>query len=143
MKNPLLNKIIKNIKIADDKKALLFILEDSELIARCDGDCCSDTWIESVELPALGFPALVTATKDLDINKTEKLEYGEIEYYGFKISTDKGEIVIDYRNESNGYYGGSLWWPNEKDDTSYNYYYGGVHGQNKSTEKWVELNKKG
>lgn len=32
---------------------------------------------------------------------------------GFKVTTDKGVIVIDYRNASNGYYGGSLSWPGE------------------------------
>lgn len=31
-----------------------------------------------------------------------------IAYYGMKITTEKGRCVIDYRNSSNGYYGGSL-----------------------------------
>jgi hypothetical protein len=40
--------------------------------------------------------------------------------------------VIDYRNESNGYYGGELCWPDD-------HFYGGVHGQNVSTEQWVDV----
>lgn len=31
-----------------------------------------------------------------------------VAYYGLKITTEKGRAVIDYRNDSNGYYGGSL-----------------------------------
>ena len=31
-----------------------------------------------------------------------------VAYYGLKITTDNGRAVIDYRNSSNGYYGGSL-----------------------------------
>lgn len=56
-----------------------------------------------------------------------------IKYYGFKITTSKGHIIIDYRNSSNGYYGGSLEWP----DTDY--FYGGVYRQNVSTQKWIDV----
>ncbi len=58
---------------------------------------------------------------------------GETKYYGCKITTDKGHIIIDYRNESNGYYGGDIVWP---DDRSF---YGGVFGQNVSDEKWKDI----
>jgi hypothetical protein len=57
-------------------------------------------------------------------------------FYGCKISTDKGEIVIDYRNDSNGYYGGNLSWPDDK------YFYGGVYKQNVSAEVWRDVNGK-
>lgn len=125
-------KTILGIKIADDRKALLFICDDADHIAKSDGDCCSDSWIENVEMPALGFPARVASVKDLDLG-SEEGEDGCLAKYGCKITTDKGEIVIDYRNASNGYYGGDLVWPDE-------YFYGGVYGQNESTLRWVELN---
>jgi hypothetical protein len=60
-------------------------------------------------------------------------EYEIIAFYGLKITTDKGDIIIDYRNSSNGYYGGNLSWPND------NYFYRGVFGQNVSTEEWKPL----
>ena len=53
----------------------------------------------------------------------------ELALYGLKLATDKGDLVLDYRNESNGYYGGNLSWPGE-------YHYGGVYGQNNSKEEW-------
>ena len=49
-----------------------------------------------------------------------------------KITTDRGHIIVDYRNESNGYYGGSLSWPDD-------HFYGGVYGQNDSSIAWQEV----
>lgn len=130
--NPLIGKIITEVKIASDKKAINFIANDGEHIAKCDGDCCSNTWIENVELPIL--PATVIAVEDIDMPDKGQPEYGAIAYYGCKISTDKGDIIIDYRNESNGYYGGNISWEND------DYYYGGVSGQNVSTCEWQTVN---
>lgn len=135
--NPLIGKTLTGMKIAEDRQALLFETAEGELVVDVDADCCSYTWVEAVELPALGFPALVTAVEELDMpEKTEPSTFHKdpecLAFYGCKISTDKGEIVIDYRNDSNGYYGGSLSWPGE-------HHYGGVFGQNKSKHEWRTL----
>lgn len=46
---------------------------------------------------------------DLGNIKTEHCEHPDcIRYYGLRIVTDKGRAVIDFRNNSNGYYGGSI-----------------------------------
>lgn len=136
MSNFFVGKTIKELKVADDRLALLFVCEDGNHIVRVDADCCSSTWIESVELPALGFPALVTEVNDLNMpdDGSEEAKNGELAFYGCQIKTDKGEIVIDYRNESNGYYGGSIVFPDD------DYFYGGVYGQNVSSENWIEIN---
>lgn len=133
--NPLIGKTITAIEIAADKLALRFILSNSECVVNVDADCCSHTWIEEVELPALGFPAIVTAVEDLSLDRPDEGEHGDsvIAFYGCKITTDRGEIVIDYRNESNGYYGGSLSWPDD------GYRYGGVYGQANSKYDWRAL----
>ena len=126
-------KTITGINIAADREAIQFIIEGGDpIIARCDADCCSRTFVESIELPALGFPATVIKASDLDMGKEDLSndEYECLGFYGFKIETDKGDIVIDYRNSSNGYYGGHLSWPDER------YFYGGVYGQNVSKEEW-------
>ena len=34
----------------------------------------------------------------------------EVQYYGLKITTERGRAMIDYRNDSNGYYGGWIEW---------------------------------
>lgn len=131
--NMLVGRTIQALKIADDKEALLFVTDEGEVIARCDADCCSHTWIEHIELPALGFPAKVLAVDDLEMPDLGDMEGRDVvSYYGCKISTDKGEIVIDYRNESNGYYGGWLYWP---DDPCY----GLEYYQANPTLNWVDV----
>jgi len=137
--NPLIGKTLTGMKIADDRQALLFQTTDGDMEVLVDADCCSYTWVEHIELPALGFPALVTAVEDLDLPQEPVKpsafvkEYEVPAFYGCKISTDRGDIVIDYRNDSNGYYGGSLSWPGDCD------FYGGVHGQNVSKKDWREV----
>lgn len=135
MENKLIGKKIVDVKIAEDKLAMLFVCDNGEeLVVRVDADCCSYTWIESVEIPALGFPFTVIACDDLDMNKEplENEEYECLQFYGAKITTDKGDMVIDYRNDSNGYYGGDIVWPGEG-------FYCGVYGQNESNMNWRDI----
>lgn len=138
MQNQLIGKTIVEMKIADDNQALLFVTSEGEnLVARVDAECCSQTWIESVELPALGLPFTISEVDSLELNSDMDTRDGELQFYGAKIVTDKGDMVIDYRNESNGYYGGSINWPGDR------YFYGGVYEQNVSKEVWVELKDAG
>lgn len=134
MSDYLVGKTIEKLMIADDKKAMLFITDNGDVKVKADGDCCSSTWIEHVELPARGFPAKVLKVEDIDMPDLGSPDnYDVIQYYGCKITTDKGDMIIDYRNESNGYYGGNLSWPDD------DYFYGGVYGQNISSEQWKEV----
>jgi hypothetical protein len=123
----LVGKMLSKVELAADKKAVRFTVDGDEVVAKCDGDCCSDTWIESVEMPAGGLPAKILAAEDLNLPQSSN----ELALYGLKLTTDKGDLVLDYRNESNGYYGGNLSWPGES-------HYGGVYGQNNSKEEWQE-----
>lgn len=136
MRNELIGKKIVEMKIALDKEAILFVTAEGEkLVAKVDADCCSHTWIQSIEMPALGLPFTVSAVADLEMGvpplSDENFDY--LQFYGAKIVTDKGDLVIDYRNESNGYYGGSICWPGDS------CFYGGVHGQNVSLQQWVDI----
>jgi hypothetical protein len=131
--NVLIGKTLTAMKIATDKEAILFVCGDEQVVVRCDADCCSHTWVESIALPTLGFPALVTGAEEIELNGDMDTQGGELQFYGFNITTDRGEIIIDYRNESNGYYGGSLAWPDDA------WFYGGVYGQNESSLEWVDI----
>lgn len=130
--NILVGKSIHNIMLAADYMAIKFITNEGDIVAKCDADCCSSTWIQNIELPVNGFPALVSEVTDIPLNEDEDNPDGALSFYGLKISTDKGDVIIDYRNESNGYYGGGLRWPGE-------YHYGGVDGQNISKEEWRDV----
>lgn len=116
-KHVLVGKTITGIKLASDKEAILFQTTDGDVIAKCYADCCSETWIENIENTIREFPALVMAAEDIKDGLPEPVkddpEHDYLQFYGFKITTDKGLIVIDYRNASNGYYGGWLEWPGD------------------------------
>jgi hypothetical protein len=130
-KNPLIGKIVTAVWLADDKKAIRFDVGGEHIIAKADGDCCSSTWIESFDNPDALVGAEVVSAEDVGGIKPAK-DDGDgsvVAFYGFKIATTKGVCVLDYRNESNGYYGGNLAWPGD-------YFYGGVYGQNESKEDW-------
>lgn len=136
MTHYLQNKIITGIEIASDKKAIRFlILEGTPIVAKADGECCSESWIEHVTLPAMGFPATVISVNDIKLPGTVEDDDGCMQVYGLKVTTDKGEIIIDYRNSSNGYYGGNLSFPDDE------YFYGGVFGQNVSNEDLKPLSE--
>lgn len=135
MKHCLDDKTILQIDLANDKKAMRFVVEGVEpIVAKADGDCCSHSWIEHVELPAGGFPAKVLSVSKLDLpgSTDNHPAHDYLQVYGLKIATDRGDIVIDYRNSSNGYYGGSLSWPGDD-------FYGGVYGQNVSGDEYQTL----
>jgi hypothetical protein len=133
--NILVGKTIKEVFLASDSKAMKFVTDEGDIIAKADGDCCSDSWVESVDDPTVLIDATVLEVEDTsmpDLGSPGEYD-GVIAYYGCKITTTKGRAVIDYRNSSNGYYGGNLSWPDDK------YFYGGVHGQNISNEDWKPL----
>lgn len=108
----LTGQTLNNVSIRDDGQFLVLELSGTEVVAEAMGDCCSHSWIENVEHPARGYPAVIQEVKGLalDLPETVGDEY-YLQYYGLEIVTDKGSIVIDYRNSSNGYYGGWLEWP--------------------------------
>ena len=53
--------------------------------------------VDEIEMPNLG-----------DVPTLHRPSVDCVKYYGLKITTEHGRAVIDYRNDSNGYYGGSI-----------------------------------
>lgn len=113
MTNPLIGKTIEGVDIAEDRQALRFRIAGADpIIARVDAECCSYTWIENIENVEALTGRVVRNAEDIDMPDLGNMpDRDVVAYYGFKIETDGGTCVIDYRNDSNGYYGGSLSWP--------------------------------
>ena len=138
--HPLVGKTVQKVFLAEDRKALKFLLADgSEVKAWVDANCCSYTWIEELQGVDQLIGAVVTSVEGVNMPTPEgevETSSGEdtVQFYGTKIHTDKGFMLIDYRNESNGYYGGDLVWDKEEE-----HYYGGVFGQAVSEEVWKEV----
>src|SRR5438552_518232 len=98
------------VGLSPDRRRLTFHASDGQanLTLRADGDCYSTSWIEHLEgaEEILGQP----------IRKVERAYVGEYmlgscsyrKLYFYRFSTEEGSATIELRNDSNGYYGGSL-----------------------------------
>lgn len=111
----LAHKTLDSVTVSDDKEKLVFTLVDGRTITfEAEGDCCSSTWIEHIIVPPDIAGAVVTGVTEQDMGQFEdEKEYATIKVYQTSFVTDRGEIVVEYRNSSNGYYGGSLRGPVE------------------------------
>lgn len=103
---------------------LQFTFQDnSRLTYVTDADCCSTSWIEHITVPSDIEGAVITDVKDSGgVDATPEQEeqaraargYVDVlAVYHTSFVTDRGEIIVEYRNDSNGYYGGSLSGPRE------------------------------
>lgn len=108
VRDALLNKTIVAVAMSDNKKQMTFVTSTGPVVIYAEGDCCSSSWFESVDDPA----ALLGTVQEVEEIPMPDLgnqpDHEVMRYYGLKITTEKGRAVIDYRNDSNGYYGGYL-----------------------------------
>lgn len=112
----LVGKTITAYELGDGGESITFHTTDGDVALVATGDCCSRSWIESLDAPD-ALLGTVTAADEIDMPDLGNIEsiafpqeWGveEVSYYGLRITTERGQCVLDYRNDSNGYYGGSL-----------------------------------
>lgn len=98
----IVGKTLLKVVLHESHEVLDLIFDDVQIQLATEGDCCSHTWIES----------LTIVPDDLSLGGTKVISdyYDEdyIQVYQTKIHTNQGSINIEYRNASNGYYGGWL-----------------------------------
>jgi hypothetical protein len=112
--SPLAGKRLAGVGVSEDKDRLIFHLSDGRTLTyTAEGDCCSSSWIEHLTVPSYIAGAEVTAWAEQDMGETEA-EDDTIRVYQTSFATAKGEIIVEYRNSSNGYYGGWLQGPVEQ-----------------------------
>ena len=112
----LVGQVVDGYILSDDRQTLTLIRQDgllTPIVLEVDADCCSYTWVESLDNPTALHGKIVAAEEigmpDLgDVPTAHKTCVECVKYYGLKIVTERGHCVIDYRNDSNGYYGGSI-----------------------------------
>lgn len=99
--------------IAVDRSSLFFENGDSARF-ELDGDCCSTS--DFTDDAMLAFKELIGRTivsiEDRDGSSSQAVEekYPEgdqLSWHFLVITTDKGHVTIDWRNDSNGYYDGT------------------------------------
>lgn len=99
---------------------VIFRFQDgTEQYFMVEGDCCSFSWIEHSTIPDDIKGAVFLGFEDLDedrgvptppqVDYEGKSEYVEcVRAYQSLFHTTRGSVVVEYRNESNGYYGGEI-----------------------------------
>lgn len=103
-------------KTPDGDRLLVDLVGGTTLRYEAEGDCCSQSWVEHIEAPPdLGQGALVTGVDESSGAEPygshhcdRDCEHDVLEVYNTTIHTTRGDIVVEYRNDSNGYYGGWL-----------------------------------
>lgn len=122
-----IGKSIESVVLDGEADRIRFTFQDgSERSYGVEGDCCSSSWIEHLEMPNDIKGAVIQSVEDgggvpWDNHECVQTEYDRdykvvkegcghdsLAVYNTRFSTNKGAIVLEYRNDSNGYYGGYL-----------------------------------
>jgi hypothetical protein len=109
-------KVILNVSLSSDKEYFTLMFQDgTKATFSVEGGCCSSSWIEHLTVPDPIAGATILSAKDgggvaWDNHECSKSECSHdcLQVYNTTFNTDKGNIILEYRNDSNGYYGGSL-----------------------------------
>lgn len=108
----LVGKTIASISRSDDAKWLRF--EDAhgralDLYADGDCSCCSESYFVSIENPewVIGSNVSRVTIREESARRIE-LDYGDTKVYAFDVHSPKGTMHVEFRNDSNGRYGGML-----------------------------------
>lgn len=110
----LIGKTVRDVSIDAAHQVLKFVLDDGDVqVFHTDGGCCSHSWIEHVSNVSGLRGARVIGVEEVDLEA--HWEGGEedkgdfIRTYSAKLKIeDRPDFEIEYRNASNGYYGGSI-----------------------------------
>lgn len=101
-------EIIINISVCPSKERLFLHTNKGKHVYYADGDCCSSSWIEHIDDPISFIDAEIIKIIEMEDPNISEIGGGFIKYYQTCIKTTKGDFHIEYRNSSNGYYGGYL-----------------------------------
>jgi hypothetical protein len=113
----LAGKTIERVYIGEGDTVLAFQLVGGERAAfYTDGDCCSESWIESVENVSSLIGGKVVGAREIemgDVSDTYDADdpppQESVQAYSVEVDVEgRPPFKLEFRNASNGYYGGSL-----------------------------------
>lgn len=105
---------VRYIYMDEDKTYIVFIngYSDKHFVFCADGDCCSTSWFESVTNQENLAGEKIIGMVEKPETEDEGAINGDddcVKVYGYTLITAKGHIDVEFRNSSNGYYGGSCY----------------------------------
>lgn len=97
------------LSVEYSEKTLRFNIKHDAIIFDAVGDCCSSSYIESIDNPEIFKEAVFDSVESVSgENKTMENDYDVHKWTFYKFKTSKGMATLSFRNESNGYYDGHL-----------------------------------
>lgn len=109
----LVGRKILSVQMTPDKSDVRFVTTTGNLDYNCYGDCCSESWVNHVNDIDNLIGGTVTQVEEFDFHsmlgvEPEPTRQDSDEVLFHKVHTEKGTCLIEFRNSSNGYYGGSF-----------------------------------
>jgi hypothetical protein len=98
-------KTILSVEHSDE--TLRFNLKGDAVCFEAVGDCCSSSFIESLDNPEAFKDAVFDSVKSVS-GESKDIDYEVHKWTFYKFKTSKGLCTLSFRNESNGYYDGYL-----------------------------------
>lgn len=113
---------------ADEEQLTLIAESGDRVVLALTGDCCSGSYFEAQsvkDVQGLVGQTIVgiEAVKSAQPNK--ETDDGLTQYHAIKITTNQETVVVDWRNESNGFYDGECTiygWPKPDGDKVWEQY---------------------
>jgi hypothetical protein len=111
--NELIGLKINNVFINQEKNVVRLDTDFGEVFLVAVGDCCSKTWFEHISgIKNIKGGQVIeefnTNYFDEPYKQVDNDEYDIDKYYSTVIKTTKGNLELEFRNNSNGYYGGRI-----------------------------------
>lgn len=113
LESKLLGRKVLTLLINPDHTYMRFNTDEGSFDFYCYADCCSESFINHVNCIEDLLGDTVLEVDEVDMFKAlgitpepTKQEYDDVLTY--RIRTPKGVCALEFRNSSNGYYGGSL-----------------------------------
>jgi hypothetical protein len=105
-----IGKRIDGLETNSDHDAIVLVSGEDRLGIGVEGDCCSISWIEHFT-GASGFkPGTLVKVEEKDLPEPtdeDLSKFDVLAVYSLVLTLDNGLVLeMEYRNNSNGYYGG-------------------------------------
>lgn len=107
MMDELKGRAIKSARINPDKTLLVFDTDEGEIAYYAEGDCCSESWFNHVTGAEYLAGSTVKEVETSDVDGQLAGTRQEADQVAFvTMPTSIGYTTFEFRNSSNGYYGG-------------------------------------
>jgi hypothetical protein len=111
--NDLLGRTVHQVLANADLDVWRFVTDQGNVDYVCYGDCCSESWVNHIADLDVLIGQKVEEVEEIDLfsllgaePEPTKQEVDKVMFH--RVRTDKGVCVIEFRNSSNGYYGGTF-----------------------------------